>query len=449
MVFSSLFFLSVFLPLFLGVYYMMPERWRSAFILFGSYCFYAWWRVDFTLLFAAVTFITYLISLRLAATGARGWLIAGLAFNLLTLAYFKYFNFGLEAWNTLTGSHWHGWKVVLPIGISFYIFHCLSYLIDVWRKDTPPASRYWDFAAFTALFPHLIAGPVLRYKDLAWQFAHRTHSWEKFNEGVLRFMIGFSKKVLIADTIAPLADMAFAQPHPTMAESWLGLLAYAAQLYFDFSGYSDMAVGLALMLGFRFIENFNHPYLSRSITEFWSRWHISLSTWLRDYLYIPLGGNRKGKLRTYINLLLTMLLGGLWHGASFTFLLWGAWHGALLAAERALGSKRQTPYPRLLAWPVTLLLVLFGWVLFRAADLDSALHYYAGMFGQYGTAVSSSLLWQITPLMLAGLMAAWVIIALAPRINIFRLQLLWPAVFALALCKLVSQAHTPFLYFQF
>ncbi len=485
MIFASVIFLCVFLPIFLALYYLTPFKYRSPLILAGSYAFYAWWRMDFTFLFAGVTLATYLISVRMekSATPAisQKWLIFGIIGNLLTLGYFKYFNFGVRAWQDMTGSDWVGWHVILPIGVSFYIFHCISYLIDIHRKDAEVAKSYWDFAAFTALFPHLIAGPVLRYKDLAWQFQNRTHTWEKFNEGVLRFAMGFAKKVLIADTLAPLADMAFAQANPSLLDSWLGILAYAAQLYFDFSGYSEMAVGLALMMGFRFIENFDAPYTSRSITEFWQRWHISLSTWLRDYLYIPLGGNRKGAIRTYINLFLTMLLGGLWHGANWTFILWGALHGAFLALEKLLINSRHSrengnlslnaeipasagmttkktnkaPYPALLAWPLTWLVVMVGWVFFRATNISTAFDFMRGMFGGNTLMVSGELIWQITPLMLATLAAAW-LIALsrflkagwAAELSLGK-QTAVMALFVVAFCKLIAQSHSPFLYFQF
>jgi alginate O-acetyltransferase complex protein AlgI len=463
MIFSSALFLGLFLPLFLVVYYLAPARWRSPVILAGSYLFYAWWRIDFTFLFAGVTFVTYLISIKIerAATPqkAKHWLWGGVVANLLTLGYFKYFNFGVESWNLLFQTDWQGWRVILPIGVSFYVFHCISYLVDVYRKDAEVAKSYWDFAAFTALFPHLIAGPVLRYKDLAWQFQSRTHSLEKFNEGVIRFALGFAKKVMIADTLAPLADGMFALQNPSLMESWLGILAYTAQLYFDFSGYSDMAVGLALMMGFRFIENFNQPYLSRSITEFWQRWHISLSTWLRDYLYIPLGGNRKGAIRTYINLFLTMLLGGLWHGANVTFLCWGAWHGFFLALERRLGGKGGTPYPQWIAWPLTCLLAMIGWVLFRAPDMATAIGYYAGMLGFNGVALSDVVAWEVDNAQIATLILAIVLVIL-PRFTTFRMataaanlslgkQIAVMLAFLLATAKLITQTNTPFLYFQF
>ncbi len=466
MIFSSPLFLCIFLPLFLCVYYVSAARHRSLIILAGSYAFYAWWRVDFTLLFAGVTYATYLVSLKVHRFEGRArlwWVRAGVAGNLAVLGYFKYSDFGLHAWAELTGSTGRGWQVILPIGISFYVFHCISYLVDVYRRDASPPEHYTDFAAFTALFPHLIAGPVLRYKDLAWQFAHRTHTLAKFNEGCLRFALGFTKKILIADTLSPLADLAFATAHPTGAEAWLGLFAYTAQLYFDFSGYSDMAVGLALMMGFRFIENFNAPYTSRSITEFWRRWHISLSTWLRDYLYVPLGGNRKGRMRTYLNLFLTMLLGGLWHGAGWNFLFWGAWHGMFLALERLLGGKDREPYPRLVAWPLTTLLVMIGWVAFRAPTMGVALQFWHALFFDRHFFLSDTFVWQVDGMQLTALALAILWAGVLPhfrrrtllgvtdwaaRAGIFT-QASVMALFLLAIIKMTSQSYSPFLYFQF
>ena len=479
MVFSSIVFLTVFLPLFLSIYYLTPSRWRSLVILLGSYLFYAWWRIDFVVLFGVVTFFNYWISkviLRHKASSnvplAKRWLAMGIGGNLVVLAYFKYFNFGVDQFNEVVlamgGNVWDAWSVILPIGISFYIFQAISYLIDIYRGDADLAPSFLDFAAFIALFPQLIAGPVIRYKDIAHQFEKREHSLKLFNEGVVYFMAGFCKKVLIADSLAPLADMMFALENPTFAESWLGILAYAGQLYYDFCGYSQMAVGLGLMMGFRFIRNFNHPYISRSITEFWQRWHISLSTWLRDYLYIPLGGNRKGKVRTYINLSLTMVLGGFWHGANLTFLLWGAWHGLILAIERMLGGKSGSPYPRAISWALTFLFILIGWVLFRAPDVTTAFGFYAAMFTPPSNLnISDALTWQITPLMLATLVIAYIIAFGSPHYLKWRgytqetileswaekvktsEQLALMLLFTLAFCKLIAQSHSPFLYFQF
>ena len=470
MVFSSNIFIFLFLPIFLGVYYLTPREYRSIPILIGSYIFYAWWRVDFLALFAGVTLWNYIMYRRMSVSdNSARWMKVGVAGNLAALGFFKYFNFGVDSFNALLiqigGSPISAMQIILPIGISFYIFQAISFLIDVHRKDAPHPKSFWDFAAFISLFPQLIAGPILRYKDVADQFQNRVHSVDKFSEGAYRFMLGFAQKVLIADSVAPLADNIFALSNPTFLESWLGALAYTIQLYFDFMGYSSMAIGLGLMMGFRFIENFNHPYISRSITEFWRRWHISLSSWLRDYLYIPLGGNRKGKSRTYINLFLTMLLGGAWHGANWTFVLWGAWHGALLAIERTLGLK-EVNWPKVMMVP-TLLAVIFGWVLFRSENITQALSFYEGMIGMNGYAISDLMQWQIKKEQLFFLVLGWGIVFLHPKFLEFRRQIegqaAWKtigyqkpfvslatiALFIIAVVKLSAASYSPFIYFQF
>lgn len=481
MIFSSPVFLFLFLPLFLIVYYLTPLRLRSLTILAGSSVFYAWWRTDFLALLYSVIIWNWLIALAIekwrAHPHSKWILFTGIAGNLLTLGYFKYWNFGtsnLIALLDKMGIHAAGpfVQILLPIGISFFVFHGISYITDVWRRDTPATRKLFDFAAFVMLFPHLIAGPVLRYKDLAWQFHNRAHTHDTFAEGAYRFMLGFAKKALIADTVAPLADAAFALSSPTLADAWLGCAAYTVQLYFDFAGYSEMAVGLALMMGFRFIENFNYPYLSRSITEFWRRWHISLSTWLRDYLYIPLGGSRKGKTRTYINLALTMLLGGLWHGANWTFILWGGWHGVLLAIERLFGVKASSApvslSRRFITTAATLLAVMLGWVLFRAPHISDAVSFYKGMSGLNGIAVSTDMHWQIRGIALAALAAGVLIIFTQPWFARYRepvmlskesmaiksamplyMQLGAIALFVAATARMLAMSYSPFLYFQF
>lgn len=468
MVFSSAIFLLGFLPAFLALYFLTPSRYRNVTVLIGSYVFYGWWRIDFLALFAVVTAWNYLFGRMIAAEphGARRrmWLTIGIVGDLGVLAYFKYFNFGVESFLALIAveaGQFSLWQVILPIGISFYIFQAISYLVDVHREDAPPAPNLIDFAAFIALFPQLIAGPVLRYKDLVDQFESRTHSWALFSEGAQRFAIGLAMKVLIADSVAPLADLVFALEAPTAAEAWLGTAAYTIQLFFDFAGYSAMAIGLGLMMGFRFMENFDNPYLSMSITEFWRRWHLSLSAWLRDYLYIPLGGSRLGKVRTYVNLFLTMLLGGLWHGANWTFVLWGAWHGGILAVERALGVQADLAAPRIAGRVAfTLILVMLGWVLFRAADLGSALAIYEGMLGINGWALSADVAWQITDAYLAYLVIGWaLVIAMyylprmelskeSPALNVLGSNVLG-VLLVLSVAKLLSQTYSPFLYFQF
>lgn len=480
MVFASPVFLFLFLPLFLTAYYLAPSRWRSATILAGSSIFYAWWRVDFLALLYGIILWNWLIALGIEKwrdSSRSKWLLrTGVGVNLLALGYFKYWNFGINSLFTVLIKAGieppdSFIEVLLPIGISFFVFHGISYIVDVWRRDTPATKNLFDFAAFITLFPHLIAGPVLRYKDLAWQFKSRRHGLDIFSEGAYRFMLGFSKKVLIADTVAPLADAAFALDSPSMADAWLGCAAYTIQLYFDFSGYSEMAVGLAMMMGFRFIENFNCPYISRSITEFWQRWHISLSTWLRDYLYIPLGGNRKGKMRTYINLFLTMLLGGLWHGANWTFILWGGWHGVILAIERLMGVNPAVPSPlfyRIIATTATLLAVMLGWVLFRSAHIGEALAFYKGMAGLNGIAVSETLRWQIKDIALCALAGGIVIVFIQPFFARYRqpvmlskesvaiksempiyMQLCAVGFFLIAVSRLLAMSYSPFLYFQF
>ena len=471
MVFSSSIFLFVFLPLFLAIYYVVPRQWRNLTIVIGSYVFYGWWRLDFLALLIATTLWNYVLGLRIVAAPdkekSKRWLIVAIAGNLAVLGYFKYMNFFASSFSDafLGGAQLSPLfqNVILPIGVSFFVFQAISYVVDLYRGDAKHADNLIDFAAFKALFPQLVAGPVLRYKDLEHQFASRTHTFEKFGEGATRFMQGLARKVLIADTAAPIADMFFSAPDPTFLESWLGCIAYAIQLYFDFSGYSSMAIGLGLMMGFRFTENFNYPYISRSITEFWRRWHISLSAWLRDYLYIPLGGNRKGTFRTYLNLFLTMLLGGIWHGANWTFVVWGAWHGGLLAVERALGVKGNEQRP-LWAWAMTMLFVAVGWVLFRAHDMGAAIDMYQGMVGLQGFAVRDLYAWQISGLSLLGVALGIAVCAAEPWFDPkaavgnaidavsrrYAYLSMAASVFGVvAIGKLVAESDSPFLYFQF
>ena len=474
MVFSSNIFLFLFLPAFLIAHAAAPRHARNLVIIAGSYAFYAWWRVDFLALFIAVTLMNYLVGQRIAASherdddrSARRWLAAGVTADLSVLGWFKYANFGVDSFNRLLETAGLGpfeiTQVILPIGISFYIFQALSYLVDVYRRDTPAARGLVDFAAFIALFPQLIAGPVLRYKDMARQLQRRRLGLRRFADGSGRFMQGFVKKVLIADSIAPLADAGFALANPSTADAWLATAAYTVQLYFDFSGYTDMAIGLGLMLGFRFPENFRQPYVAQSITEFWGRWHMSLSSWLKDYLYVPLGGNRHGPIRTYRNLLLTMVLGGLWHGANWTFVAWGAWHGAILAVERLLGVDASPRGFSAWRWALTLLLVMLGWVAFRAPTIGEAGTLYAAMFSFADGQLSDAFRAEIARLHLAALAAGVATLIIGGLADRRRAQprgtmALRPAplaalcavpLFAVAVVKLTATNYSPFLYFQF
>jgi alginate O-acetyltransferase complex protein AlgI len=461
MVFSSTLFLFAFLPVFLLIYYCTPVRFRSAVILIFSYCFYAWWRPDFLLLLVGVSVGTYAFALAIDSSGDEvkryRLLWVAVALNLLTLGYFKYANFGVESLNiALKSMGFSGVSfahVILPIGLSFYIFHAISYLVDIYRREAPPARNLVDFSAFIALFPHLVAGPVLRYHLLAEQFRSRIHSIDHFARGCVIFMLGFCLKVLIADSVAPIADAVFLAKAPTLIDAWLGTVAYSVQLFFDFSGYSSMAVGLALMIGFKFPENFNDPYISGSITEFWKRWHMSLSNWLREYLYIPLGGNRKGIRRTYINLFLTMLLGGVWHGANWTFVVWGAWHGAILAFEKYSSDKFGVlPIPQWLRVAKTMLLVMIGWVFFRAESVADAMRVFKGMLGFHGVGFSDAIKWQASSDALLVLLFGIVLVYAMPwlkRQTQSALRFLIIPLFIWALLTLSSQSFTPFLYFQF
>jgi alginate O-acetyltransferase complex protein AlgI len=468
MVFTSSVFLFLFLPLFLGLYYLLPARARLAWILVASWAFYGWWRLDFLALLVAVTTWSYLAGLWIGrhrgSWRSRAVLALAITADLAVLGYFKYFNFGLESLNALLASvgvrTLTAWKVVLPVGISFYLFHAISYLVDVHRGDAPVAADFLELTVYMALFPQLVAGPIIRYKDLSPQLRQRTHSFAGFSEAAARFMIGFCKKVLIADLVAPIANAGFGLGAPTAADAWLSALAYTAQIYFDFSGYSDMAIGLGLMMGFRFPENFRTPYLSRSITEFWRRWHISLSTWLRDYLYIPLGGNRRGSGRTLANLMVVMVLGGLWHGAAWTFVLWGAWHGLFLALERRRRRTLEAEGRRPAAVAATMAVVIVGWVLFRSTSLRQALGMVAGMIGLHGLRLSGAFRWQLGGLELVVLALALLGVyvgpwlarraawrgtwepALAGRLAVIPL-------FLLALLRTAAESFSPFLYFQF
>ena len=363
MVFTTHIFVFYFLPLVLLVYYALPvavRAWggsdqtlsqaRNLWLLAISYVFYGWWNPWFILLMFLVSAVNYGCGQRISQPGAtarqrRFWLGLALVFSLGTLGFFKYFMFVQS--NVNQALAWFGaepfsvWSIVLPVGISFYTFQALSYSVDVYRGDAPPARSLSDFACFIALFPQLIAGPIIRYHTVATQLIRRSHTWERFGSGATLFVLGFAKKILLANPLGRVADTAFAAESLTAFDAWFGVIAYAFQIYFDFSGYSDMAVGLGRLVGFEFIKNFNAPYRAESITDFWRRWHISLSTFLRDYLYIPLGGNRHGPGRTYVNLTIVMLLGGLWHGANWTFVIWGAYHGSVACPGTLAGQAKR------------------------------------------------------------------------------------------------------------
>lgn len=466
MVFTSHVFLFYFLPLVLAVYYLLP-RYRNGFLTLASYVFYGWWEPWFVLLMMASTGLDYVCGGIIGEPGAserrrKLALAAAIVGDVGMLAFFKYFTFTAENLNRLLSEFGAGslpvWQIVLPIGISFYTFESLSYTIDVYRGAATPARRLSDISCFVSLFPHLVAGPIVRYNILAEQIRHREHTIDKFSAGVAMFMLGFAKKILLANPMGRVADAVFSASAPLPVDAWVGVIAYAFQIYFDFSGYSDMAIGLGRMFGFVIPENFRSPYLAESITDFWRRWHISLSTWLRDYIYLPLGGNRKGPRRTYINLALVMLIGGLWHGAAWQFVVWGGYHGTLLAFERWMGKR--SPYQWLPRWgrvAVTFVLVLFSWVLFRAPNLEHAVMYLGAMLGATASTGAAALLaGEIYTPSTLFVMAVCALISFQPvevrdwvEALTFRRAVALVPVFVLAVGAMFTQAFNPFLYFQF
>ncbi|HUI90956.1 MAG TPA: MBOAT family O-acyltransferase [Chitinivibrionales bacterium] len=475
MVFSSHIFLFYFLPIFLTVYFALPFKWKNFYlknmwITIMSYVFYGWLVPWFTLLLFITSYKDYLcaeIIVKPDATKQRRKtaLVFAIVTDLLLLGFFKYYMFFMGGLNGLIHvcggpTHlFHILKVLLPSGISFYTFVALSYVIDVYKGDAKQAPTFGAFSCFLGLYPHLIAGPIIRYQSVADQLMVRTHSWEKFASGTAIFMLGFAKKILLADPAAGIADAAFGADAPGMLNAWWGVIAYSFQIYFDFCGYSDMAVGLARMMGIEFPKNFNAPYLSKSISIFWKRWHMTLSSFIMDYLYIPLGGNRKGTARTYFNLGFAFFLCGLWHGASMTFVLWGIYQGAFLIYERVLNKK--TAYSWAPGWTqvaFTFVIILFGWVQFRAPSFHQALLYWGAMTGVVSGAASAPLLSaeifstrHIFEMLICAALVwqpmqayNWIAKGITPGKLIICM-----IIFLYAILGMFTQTYSPFLYFQF
>jgi alginate O-acetyltransferase complex protein AlgI len=396
MLFSSLVFLFFFLPILLVAYYFVPRNWKNSILLLFSILFYAWGGVSYSIILVVSIVVNFLVVKQLAQCRPkkRAWLIVGVVFNLALLVSFKYLSFFLENMNTMLLFFGHQTdifpelKILLPLGISFFTFQQMSMLFDVYRLEEKTTVNFFETALYISFFPQLVAGPIVRYKDIINQIRSRTETLFGFNSGIERFIIGLFKKIIIANSCGFLVDTILINDISTLATSaaWLAIVAYAFQIYFDFSGYSDMAIGLGRMFGFDIAENFNFPYLSRSIKEFWQRWHISLSTWFRDYVYIPLGGNRVRSRVMYRNLLLVFLLTGFWHGATWSFVFWGVYHGFFLIVERIGFGKILDRLPAFLSWGYTILVVLVGWVFFRVEDFSTAWLFLQKLFwlGQAG-----------------------------------------------------------------
>ncbi len=462
MVFSSLLFMFVFLPIVLAVYYLLPKKFRNAFLLVADLVFYGWGEpiMVFLMIFSIV--INYLAGLLISKNEKhqKAILIISVIIDLGMLGFFKYAGFITKNLNViLPFANIPAITVPLPIGISFYTFQIMSYTIDVYRRDTEAQKNIVSFGTYVSLFPQLIAGPIVRYRDVDKQLNCRKENAEQLARGVRLFLLGLSKKVLLANPMGLLWD-SLREMNGGAISSWVGVIAFSFQIYFDFSGYSDMARGLGNMLGFEFLENFNFPYISKSITEFWRRWHISLGTWFREYVYIPLGGNRKGKARTLINLLIVWLLTGLWHGASWNFVLWGVYFGVILIIEKLFLLKALEKLPKIISHLCSLFLIAFGWVIFYFADdvggFEAMSEFIPKLFG--GSLISAdslSVILNYLPTLVFCAIASTPLI----RNTYMRLRNRRGFIFAevtaaaviLILCTagLVSNSYNPFLYFKF
>jgi len=472
MVFSSTVFLFIFLPLVLIINFLLKQEYRNFFLLLASLVFYAWGEGILVLLMLFSIGVNYLSGLGISFFLEKKrilskWILGfSVAINLGLLFYYKYANFLVEIFQELGLNLDYDHKsILLPIGISFFTFQGISYLVDVYRRETEVQENLFHLGLYISFFPQLIAGPIVRYQDIAEEIKERTTDVPLFTEGVIRFIRGLAKKVIIANSTALIADQVFSLPgnEISVVSAWLGILCYTIQIYFDFSGYSDMAIGLGKMLGFNFKENFNYPYISKSIQEFWRRWHISLSTWFRDYLYIPLGGNRKGLGRTYANLIIVFFITGLWHGASWNFIFWGLFHGLFLILERSK-VLNTVKWPIFLQHLYVLVVVILGWVFFRAETMTEAISYLGSMFGLSGgedvTAFIYVSPYSITMIVLALIFSmplrVWFngfvkkseskIVEKAHGAGIFIFYL---GLFLLSIIELAQSSYNPFIYFRF
>ena len=468
MVFSSLTFLSIFLPVVLALYYLLPTlRIKNVLLIAVSLLFYAYGEPVYVLLMIASIIINYIFGRLLGTENKkkRQWILAvAVVINIGLLVVFKYLDMMVQTVNQISGSEIPLVGLALPIGISFFTFQALSYVIDVYRREVEPQKNLWNVMLYISFFPQLIAGPIVKYHDIQEQIDNRNTDVKEIAEGLRRFIIGLSKKVLISNTMALTADALFAAGagELNILSAWIAAIAYMLQIYFDFSGYSDMAIGLGHMFGFRFLENFRYPYISANIQEFWRRWHISLSTWFKEYLYIPLGGNRKGKARTCLNKMIVFFSTGLWHGANWTFVLWGLWHGVFLLFEQVCPVKK---LPKVLAHIYALLVVCVGFVMFRADTFGQGMFMIGTMFsGWEFSSVQMAILWeQLTPIFLVTLVAAVIgsapVLPKAAEACLARENLRKPATYfsyiasfvLLILCmlSLSSGTYNPFIYFRF
>ena len=467
MVFSSLSFLTLFLPLTILLYFAVPRRFRNLLLFLASLIFYAWGEPVYIVLMLFSSVVDYSHGLLMEKFDGRpgvrrALLISSVAINLSLLGFFKYAGLVVSTLNAALSLSIPVPSVALPVGISFYTFQTMSYSIDVYRRNCPAQRDPIAFGCYVTMFPQLIAGPIVRYVDVMREINDRRETFEGFYLGIRRFLVGLAKKLILANGVGMLWDSVSAQPAASLSalSAWLGVLAYAFQIYFDFSGYSDMAIGMGRMFGFQFPENFRYPYVSRSVSDFWRRWHITLSTWFREYLYIPLGGNRVSVPRNIFNLAVVWMATGLWHGASWNFLLWGAYFGAVLIAEKFLYGKALSRAPGFVGWAYTALVVLVGWVFFALDDLGRGAAYLGAMFGGGAGAVDAYALRALLNYGAVLLLCAAASTPLAsgalerlrarrPRAHSALTYALVITGFALCLIYVVDAGYNPFLYFRF
>lgn len=463
MVFSSLLFLFYFLPAVLAVYFIVPRRAKNVVLLLFSLFFYAWGEPVYIFLMLFSICMDYLLGLwmeraKQAPGRAKKVLALAVVLNVALLGFFKYADFFVENLNALTGLAIPALQIPLPIGISFYTFQAMSYLIDLYRGDVPVQRNIISFGTYVSLFPQLIAGPIVRMRTVVGELADRRENFDDFSSGVKRFVTGLGKKVLIANTVGAVWSQISAMDirELPVLTAWIGLFAFTFQIYFDFSGYSDMAIGLGRMFGFHFLENFNYPYTAVSVTDFWRRWHISLSTWFRDYVYIPLGGNRVKKSRWIRNILVVWALTGFWHGAQWNFLFWGLYYGLLLLAEKLFLGRLLERLPKAVRWLYTAFFVLIGWVLFDLTDFPSLCHALKLMFVPQATdwvaaaATNVSLLKAVVYLPL-GIVCCLPLLRREPKSakGILLANLASGLLLIVCIVFILSSSYNPFIYFRF
>ena len=476
MLFSSPIFLFGFLPLVLLFYYISPVTLKNGLLLICSLFFYAWGEIVYTGVLLVSIACNYFFGRlvgrfsKVSGDGTKAFysLLAGVSFNILLLSFFKYANFICDNINVvlleLQITPLNLAPVHLPLGISFFTFQAISYLVDVYRKEISSQGNIIDLALYISLFPQLVAGPIVRYRDIALQLTNRIHSMALFAAGVRRFIYGLAKKMLVANPLGEVADAVFSLSGAdlTMPLAWIGIIAYTLQIYFDFSGYSDMAIGLGRMFGFRFQENFNHPYIAKSVREFWRRWHISLSAWFRDYVYIPLGGSRRTSVRVYFNLLLVFILTGIWHGASWNFLVWGLFHGVFIVLERIGLSRVLEERAKVLQHIYLLSVITGGWVLFRADTLHQAMSFYGSLMGvqhvqttayQFAQVMSFEAFYALVFGMLLATPVSSLVMEKIKGWNMVSYEIshiiLLCSLFWCSITKVAASTYNPFIYFRF